>query len=594
MATHIFSVNEYMSALELGYDETINEGLIGKWRTKNKLAKMLAPTIATGKDIFKAINENVTELESIVDDYNDKLKEEVKARHISDRVEDTLSVSFDRALLQVQALIDIADVKFGSFTKDILLCNIVNYKIFIAPVRMAQIMSLGYQYYMAIVRQTLQSALITIELYSDTFFTMVRDDISGNAQRFSEIFTTARDAAMAQFENAIAGLNDESKAIKADDKSRKITLDILRQFKTISSEYTKLHRDTTYGGYRQNIFQEGGRNIEQLLRDNGSKELNAMAERFTQLGNKPTKDGDNSMIASYASAVKSNAEKRAYKLCTKINMNMMKIVKMFSLRSQDGLSAIVARLSEEEMKAETKAAKALEKGIADGKNVKFPKYKNEEIVRTKEAEKKEREFLESVGINLLGRDAFNKLLGKKGSLSYVKFLTEERFTYKQAVSIIEDKSTTVGDYEEVVDDNTGDKYWRPEGYTGKSPRGKVNEIDEEYHDIAVDKYGLEYNRETKRYDSDGDVHLGKDLVSSGKIVIPFGRVRGNFNCSSLGLVSLKNVPVRVDGNFNCTDNGNLESDEKHLYGCLPDVIKGKFIADDDVDTELAGHYYSNK
>jgi len=594
MATHIFSVNEYQTALELGYSETLNEGLLGKWRTKNKLAKMLAPTIATGKDVFDSINDNVSKLEDIVEEYNEKVKDDAHHRRsVGEKVEDTLTVTFDRALLTMQSLIDLSDIKVGSFTKDVLMCNIVNYKIFVAPIRMAQIMSLGYQYYMAIIRQSLQSALIMIELYADTFFAMVREDINGERAKYEEIYATARNSTISQLRDIVENIGSDGAPVggtKYDANTRKLTTDLLKQFRQMSTEYNKMHNDTRYGGYRQNIFQEGGHNIESLLRDNTGKELQAMQERFTQLGSKPSKDGEDNMVGSYASAVKANAEKRAYRLCAKMNMNMMRIVKMFSLRSQEGLAALLDRLNQNELKVENALETTIDGGIDKMKGVKVSPYKNEPIVTTAEAQKKERAFFKAVGIDLLGEKAVKRLLDAKGSLSYVKFLTEEKFTYRQAVSIIEEKSTTVGDYEEVTDDNTGDKYWRPVGYRGRFARKKF-EASDDYSDIATEKYGLKYNKETGEFDSTGDVHIGKDLVSNGTFAVQFGRIKGNFNCSSLGLISMKNCPKRVDGNLNCTDNGKLEYDEKHFYGYLPSEMKGKIIADEECDTDFAKHYY---
>ena len=66
------------------------------------------------------------------------------------------------------------------------------------------------------------------------------------------------------------------------------------------------------------------------------------------------------------------------------------------------------------------------------------------------------------------------------------------------------------------------------------------------------------NPQTNRYDYDGD--LNKDdlniLVSEDKdgFIINFGKVTGDFNCSDLGLKSLKGAPQEVGGNFNCNSN----------------------------------------
>ena len=66
------------------------------------------------------------------------------------------------------------------------------------------------------------------------------------------------------------------------------------------------------------------------------------------------------------------------------------------------------------------------------------------------------------------------------------------------------------------------------------------------------------NPQTNRYDYDGDLNKN-DLslfVSEDKdgFIINFGKVTGDFNCSGLGLTSLKGAPQEVGRNFNCTCN----------------------------------------
>ena len=69
------------------------------------------------------------------------------------------------------------------------------------------------------------------------------------------------------------------------------------------------------------------------------------------------------------------------------------------------------------------------------------------------------------------------------------------------------------------------------------------------------KYNLVYNEETGLYDCDGDVKVEKDLVSpDGKLIVKFGVVKGNFNCSHNELTSLEGAPQEVGGWFNCLRN----------------------------------------
>ena len=66
------------------------------------------------------------------------------------------------------------------------------------------------------------------------------------------------------------------------------------------------------------------------------------------------------------------------------------------------------------------------------------------------------------------------------------------------------------------------------------------------------------NPQTNRYDYDGnlDNDILSAFVSEDKegFIINFGKVTGNFDCSDLGLKSLKGVPQEVGRNFNCSWN----------------------------------------
>ena len=71
-----------------------------------------------------------------------------------------------------------------------------------------------------------------------------------------------------------------------------------------------------------------------------------------------------------------------------------------------------------------------------------------------------------------------------------------------------------------------------------------------------------YNPKTNRYDYDGDLDKDKliNFISEGGdgFTINFGKVTGDFNCSELGLTSLKGAPIEVGGSFTCSWN-NLTS-----------------------------------
>ena len=67
-----------------------------------------------------------------------------------------------------------------------------------------------------------------------------------------------------------------------------------------------------------------------------------------------------------------------------------------------------------------------------------------------------------------------------------------------------------------------------------------------------------FNPHTNRYDYDGDLDKNKlkNFVSEDKdgFIINFGKVTGNFDCSIIGLKSLKGAPQEVGGSFDCSWN----------------------------------------
>ena len=67
-----------------------------------------------------------------------------------------------------------------------------------------------------------------------------------------------------------------------------------------------------------------------------------------------------------------------------------------------------------------------------------------------------------------------------------------------------------------------------------------------------------FNPQTNRYDYDGDLdnEALRNFVSEDKdgFTINFGKITGYFNCSNLGLKSLKGAPTEVSKWFECTNN----------------------------------------
>ena len=99
---------------------------------------------------------------------------------------------------------------------------------------------------------------------------------------------------------------------------------------------------------------------------------------------------------------------------------------------------------------------------------------------------------------------------------------------------------------------------------------------------------LKLNPETSRYDYDGDLDLTnkklKDFLAEdgNGFIINFGKVTGYFNCSYLGLKSLKGAPKEVGRNFYCYNN-QLTS----LEGA-PQKVGGEFNCFSNQFTSLEG------
>jgi len=97
------------------------------------------------------------------------------------------------------------------------------------------------------------------------------------------------------------------------------------------------------------------------------------------------------------------------------------------------------------------------------------------------------------------------------------------------------------------------------------------------------KYNLVYDETTGLYNCDGDVKVGKDLVSpDGKLGVKFGVVKGHFDCSDINLTSLEGAPQEVGGYFDCNFNDLIS-----LEGA-PQKVGGNFECSDNLLTSLAG------
>lgn len=95
---------------------------------------------------------------------------------------------------------------------------------------------------------------------------------------------------------------------------------------------------------------------------------------------------------------------------------------------------------------------------------------------------------------------------------------------------------------------------------------------------------LTYNEQTGKYDcktslrlfktitrddgTDEDVPVSRLLIKKGRLVIPFGKINGSFDCSCLNLKTLQNCPEIVVGQFSCQWNfiSSLEGGPKKVGG----------------------------
>lgn len=427
----------------------VNEGLfsgIGK----SVLEKTLAPTLDTGDDIFKSINESVDEIEELVNHYNDDLK--INKKNASNRVEQMLTVEFDKNKLKLNRLIELTTIKSGSFTGDILLSNIMNYMVFLSPIRMGKIMALGYKYYMTIIRQALQQALVTIELNADMFFTLVKDGVAGTDKKFIEMRRLAIEQMYDEMKSMIGTDyvdGTTGKVTKLTKKESNKMNNLLDAFKKMKGVDNRANND--YGGYRQNIFQDAGRHIESMLRDDNQKELASMAEMFTTLAQKPSKEGRDNMLATYAQSVKLAAEMRANKVCSKMQLNMLDILKMFSIRTQEGLASLFDGFEhkeewEKDMEERQKEYEALKNRNEElSKKIDDQNKTIEDLMEQDENKKEMKESLDKMGFGELPKQDMYKdvVLGKRGEGDMLK---ANGFNNMQIKDIIVRKIRKVTDY----------------------------------------------------------------------------------------------------------------------------------------------------
>ena len=121
-----------------------------------------------------------------------------------------------------------------------------------------------------------------------------------------------------------------------------------------------------------------------------------------------------------------------------------------------------------------------------------------------------------------------------------------------------------------------------------------NNWEDKYKENIFSK--LKLNSQTSRYDYDG--YLDKDILNAVFIsedkdgfTINFGKITGEFNCSELGLTSLKGAPTEVGGWFDCSYNQltSLEGAPQEVGGRF-DCSRNQLISLKGAPTEVGGSF----
>lgn len=125
-------------------------------------------------------------------------------------------------------------------------------------------------------------------------------------------------------------------------------------------------------------------------------------------------------------------------------------------------------------------------------------------------------------------------------------------------------------------------------YIEKIINSTFNNFKEKENQLKTQRLFSEFkqNLETDRYDYAGylDSSQLRSFVSEdgNGFIINFGEILGDFDCSDLGLTSLKGAPTKVGRDFNCSSN-NLIS----LEGA-PQTVRGDFLCYKNQLTSLEG------
>ena len=117
---------------------------------------------------------------------------------------------------------------------------------------------------------------------------------------------------------------------------------------------------------------------------------------------------------------------------------------------------------------------------------------------------------------------------------------------------------------------------RYKDFLSENSKNNWTDQDPEYYGIT------DYEWVDGKLNVNGDVNIRRYELS--ELPLPFGIVKGDFDCDNNCLTDLKNSPVSVFGEFDCGNNW-LTS----LRGC-PEYIQKKFGLDENPDIKLDGNF----
>ena len=193
-------------------------------------------------------------------------------------------------------------------------------------------------------------------------------------------------------------------------------------------------------------------------------------------------------------------------------------------------------------------------------------------------------------------------------------------TKKVAISISKEKFDASGSKFLYYTGNLNFNIWDFDDYNDTIEEEELLEVVHDLYDLIEKVYNnwedkkreglfskLKLNPQTNKYDCDGNLNKNdlSIIVSEDKdgFTINFGKITGKFDCSRLGLTSLKGAPQEVGGNFDCYDNQltSLEGAPKKVggnFGCggnkltslkgAPQTVGLSFWCSDNQLTSLKG------